>query len=233
MLPLNLYARVRLLIYLARETAGAARIRSSLRPSWDPCVPLGIPASLLGSPASLLGSPASLLGSPASLLGSPASLLGSPASLLGSPASLLGSPASLLGSPASLLGSPASLLGSPASLLGSPASLLGSPASLLGSPASLLGSPLRSLVQRAGLHWQNSGTTLPRDCEPLFGQLRDSLQVQLCAAFHTIACGKNLDVLPVIGFSSSRIDRPQGWWSTNQLPSTGYWPENSGSGASA
>jgi hypothetical protein len=30
--PLNLYARVRLLIHLAHETAGAARTRSSLRP---------------------------------------------------------------------------------------------------------------------------------------------------------------------------------------------------------
>ena len=33
MLPLNLYARVRiLLMHIARETAGAARTRSSLRP---------------------------------------------------------------------------------------------------------------------------------------------------------------------------------------------------------
>ena len=50
---------------------------------------------------------------------------------------------------------------------------------------------------------------------------------------HKIACGTNREVFPVIGFSSSRIDRPQGAWSTSQLPITGYWPENCGSGARA
>jgi hypothetical protein len=53
------------------------------------------------------------------------------------------------------------------------------------------------------------------------------------AASHKIACGTKREVLPVIGFSSSRIDRPQGAWSTSQLPITGYWPENCGSGARA
>ena len=42
------------------------------------------------------------------------------------------------------------------------------------------------------------------------------------AIYRMIACGRNRDVLPVIGFSSSRIDRPHGTWSTSQLPSTGY-----------
>jgi hypothetical protein len=32
MLPLNLYARVRVFVHVAHETAGAARTRSSLRP---------------------------------------------------------------------------------------------------------------------------------------------------------------------------------------------------------
>jgi hypothetical protein len=40
LLPLNLYARVRFCLCLfARETAGAARTRSSLRPSWDRTAP--------------------------------------------------------------------------------------------------------------------------------------------------------------------------------------------------
>ncbi len=38
---------------------------------------------------------------------------------------------------------------------------------------------------------------------------------------HKIACGKNRELLPVIGLSSSRIDRPQGSWFTSQLPTTG------------
>jgi hypothetical protein len=50
---------------------------------------------------------------------------------------------------------------------------------------------------------------------------------------YKIACGKNRDVLPVIGFSSSRIDNPQATWSTSQLPSTGYEPEKFGKGANA
>jgi len=50
---------------------------------------------------------------------------------------------------------------------------------------------------------------------------------------HKIACGKNLDVFPVIGFSSSRIDNPHGVWSTNQLPTTGYDPAKFGNGAKA
>jgi hypothetical protein len=37
--PLNLYAHVRLLFVVARETAGAARTRSSPRPSWDRAAP--------------------------------------------------------------------------------------------------------------------------------------------------------------------------------------------------
>ena len=48
---------------------------------------------------------------------------------------------------------------------------------------------------------------------------------------YTIACGRKRDVLPVIGFSSSRIDSPHGTWSTTQLPSTGYCSSKLGSGA--
>jgi len=43
-----------------------------------------------------------------------------------------------------------------------------------------------------------------------------------------IACGRKREPLPVIGFSSSRIDSPHEVWSTSQLPSTGYWPEKFG-----
>ena len=51
------------------------------------------------------------------------------------------------------------------------------------------------------------------------------------AASYRIACGRNRELLPVIGFSSSRIDRPQGAWSIGPLPSTGYELEKFGSGA--
>jgi hypothetical protein len=47
-----------------------------------------------------------------------------------------------------------------------------------------------------------------------------------------MACGKNREVLPMIGSSSSRTDSPHGVWSTSQLPSTGNWSEKFGSGAS-
>ena len=44
----------------------------------------------------------------------------------------------------------------------------------------------------------------PRRAEP------DLRRARLPASRYTIACGRKRDVLPVIGFSSSRIDRPHG-----------------------
>ena len=107
----------------------------------------------------------------------------------------------------------------------------------LGAAESVVGisDAFRPYPERRGLYRPNADRTAQAGAAAVMRRVRSSNGGRFGGALgsYRMACGRNRELLPVIGFSSSRIESPHGAWSISQLPITGYWLEKFGRGAKA